>query len=133
MKPLLTFLSVSVFYIGGFCQDWQAIEKNDQFSVSASEIEYKSPSDGVHHQRIVFRYENHTSHPLELSFNREVTYGDAVTNDEQNFVVNIPARGIVEYDKSKTHDKTYYIFKKDYENFIKQSLKDYRIINLRAN
>lgn len=133
MKTLSTSLFLSVFCFSSFCQDWQIVETNEQFSISVADTEHKSPSDGIHHQRLIFKYENHTSAPIELQFNRQVKYADAVTTQEQDFVVTIPVEGTVQYDASKLYDKTYYIFKKDHDNIIKRSLQDFQIINLRIN
>lgn len=133
MKIYLTLLAVSCFCFSSFSQNWTAIESNDQYSLLVSEIDYKSLSDGIHHQRIVFKYENHSNSPIELSFNREVQYDENLVPQEQNFVVSIPANGVAEYSDATKYDKTYYIFKKDHKGTIKKSLKDFKITNLRTH
>lgn len=133
MKSLLTSLFLSGFCVGGFCQDWQTVETNEHYSISIAEIEYKSPADGINHQRFIFKYENYTSSPIELHFNREVKYANVVTTQEQDYVVAIPSNAVVQYDETTNRNKAYYIYKKDNENFIPQSLQDFKIINLRIN
>lgn len=133
MKIKLLSLFLFPVCTAGFSQEWKTIESNDLISVHAAEMEHKSPSDGIHHQRLVFRYENHTSDPVELRFNREVQYDNTTLKQEQDFVITIPGNGSLQYDAAKQYDKTYYIFKKDHEGVIKRSLQDYKITNLRIN
>ncbi|MBC9810856.1 hypothetical protein H9Y05_00060 [Crocinitomicaceae bacterium CZZ-1] len=130
MKLVLTLLSLSVFGLDGYCQDWQAITSNEQISVYVAEIKHDNPADDISHQRFIFKYENHTTAPVELHFNREVKYGETTLTQEEDFVVAIPANGEMQYDDSKKNDKTYYLFKKDNKGFIKKSLQDFSIINL---
>lgn len=130
---ILTIVIVFLGYLGYTQENWTIVEENEQFSISAKEIEYKNASDGIHHRRIVFRYENHTAHSIVLHFNREVTYDGHSKLQEQDFVVSLSASGIMEYDESKKYDKTYYLFKKDNNNTIKKSLDHFKIIHLRIN
>jgi hypothetical protein len=130
MKIYLGFLAASCFSLCSYGQNWKTIESTDQYSLSVAEVEYDSASDGIHHQRIVFKYENYSNTPLELSFNREVQYGEIATTQEQTFKVSIPAKAVVEYGDATKYDKTYYIFKKDYKGTIKKELKDFKITNL---
>ncbi len=132
MKLLLTLMTSSVISLGTFAQDWSSVFSGAEISVYVAEIEYKNPSDGIHHQRLIFKYENHTSQPVELHFNREVNYG-TVTTQEREFTLQIPENSSVVYDDKKKHDQTFYLFKKDNEGFISKILKDFKIINIRIN
>lgn len=131
MKLLLTSIFLSFFSLGAFSQDWNVVEQNEQYSIYVAEIDYNSPSDGIHHQRLIFRYQNHTMKSIQLSFNREVKYDGQYIKQDRNFVVELSADSYVQYDESKAYDKLYYIFKKDQQGFIKQSLEDFKITNLR--
>lgn len=130
---ILTIVIICLGYVGYSQKSWAVIEKNEQFSISVTEIEYKNESDGINHQRLVFRYENYTSAPIILNFNREVMYLNQSIRQDPDFTISIPASSVIEYDESKKYDKTYYIFKKDNNNTIKKSLSDFKIINLRIN
>lgn len=133
MKTLFSSLFLFPLCMTAFSQEWGKIESNDLFSIYIAEVEHKSPSDGIHHQRFIFKYENHTPETIELHFNREVQYGDVVTTQEQDFQVTIPGNGSTEYDAAKQYDKVYYLFKRDNEGLIKRSLNDFKITNLRIN
>lgn len=131
MKLLLTSIFISFLSLGVFSQDWNVVEQNEQYSIYVAEIEYKNSSDGHHHDRLVFRYQNHTVKPIQLNFNREVKYNGQYIKQDRDFVIDVPADSYVQYDESKAYDKLYYIFKKDHKGFIKQSLEDFKITNLR--
>lgn len=131
MKLLLTSIFLSFFSLSALCQDWKAIEQNEQYSIYVAEFEYKNESDGIHHQRLVFKYQNHTMKPIQISFNREVKYDGQYVTQDRNFIVELSANSYVQYDESKAYDKLYYLFKNDQKGFIKQSLEDFRITNLR--
>lgn len=131
MKLLLTSIFLSFFSLGAFSQDWIPVEQNEQYSIYVAEIEYKSTSDGTHHQRLVFKYQNHTSKPIQLSFNREVKYDGQYIQQDRDYTIELSADSSVQYDESKAYDKLYYLFKKDHKGFIKQSLEDFKITNLR--
>lgn len=129
LLPFAFFLVIS-----SFAQSWQKIEENSHFSIFVSELEYRNSSDGIDHHRFVFKYENHTNEPLTIYFNRELQYDNGTAfSQEQDFTVTIPAKGVSEYSDSTIYDKTYYIFKKDNNHLIQQSLLDFKILNLRIN
>ena len=130
---LLSLMATTVISLGAFSQDWNSVIEETNFSVYVAEIEYRNPADGIHHQRLVFKYQNHTAQPLELSFNREVNFGGATITQERNFSVLIPGNGSVAYDEARQHDQTFYLFKKDHEGFISKHLRDFKIINIRTN
>jgi hypothetical protein len=131
MKLLLTSVFLSFFTLGAFCQDWNLVEQNEQYSIYVAELDYNSQADGIHHQRLIFRYQNHTMSPIQISFNREVKYNGQYITQDRDFVVELSADSYVQYDESKAYDKLYYVFKKDHKGFITQSLEDFRITNLR--
>lgn len=133
MKIYLLLASLFLGYTGYSQENWTTVEENEHYSVSSKEITYKNESDGINHQRIVFRYENRTSTPILLKFNREVTYDGQVQLQEQEFSVSLSSASIVEYDESKKYDKTYYLFKRDNNKTISKSLDNFKITHLRIN
>lgn len=133
MKLLLTLMTTLVISLGVFAQDWKPVVSEVNFSVYVAEIDYKNPSDGIYHQRLIFKYENHTSQPLELHFNREVNYDGTKIIQERVYTLLIPENSSIAYDDAKKHDQTFYLFKKDNEGFISKMLKDFKIINIRTN
>lgn len=133
MKLFFILLFLITSSLNGYCQDWKSTETNDIFSISVAEIEHNKPSDGINHQRLIFKYENHTDKTISLSFKREVKYSDQTITQEQDFEITIPANSSLQYDKSADYNRLYYLFKKDNDDIIKQSLSDFKIINLRIN
>lgn len=132
MKSIIIFISLSLLSFTGFCQDWQEIKSNDSISISVKEIHYQDVTNGMDHQRLVFKYENSTSSPLEINFNRELIYNGKKYLQEEDFSIQIPANGTLQYDDSKNKNKTYYIFKKDNNGWIKNTLDTYTIIHIKV-
>lgn len=130
MKFVLLVLVLSVFsYNKGFSQNWSEVIKNDALTITVKEIHHQDVTNGMDHQRWVFKYENHTPFPIRVVFNRELVYNGKPYLQDETFSVEIPANGVVEYDQSHNKDKTYYIFKSDNNNWIKDSLDTFKIIN----
>lgn len=133
MKILISTLFTLVCAHLSFSQDWSVVEKNDFFSISVDEITYENLTDGINHQRLIFKYENHSDKPITLTFNRELFFSESdKVIQEQTFSISIPANSTVEYGDINL-DKTFYLFKTDNLKFIKKSLIDFKLINLRLN
>lgn len=131
MKSILLTTFLFLLSFSSFSQNWQEVKKNNAVTISVKEIHYQNKTDDIDHQRLVFKYENTTSSPIEIHFNRELTYNGKTLTQDQDFSINIPANGTVQYDDSKSNDKTYYIFKKDNKGWIKGTLDTYTIIHLK--
>lgn len=130
MKLFLLTITLSVFSYTGFSQDWQEIMTTDSLTISVKEIQYQDLTNDINHQRWVFKYKNLSSSSIEIHFNRELIYdGKQYIQDEQ-FSIEIPANGVLEYDDSRKKNKVYYIFKKDNNGWIKESLDTFKFINL---
>ena len=132
MKQSLTFLFTLMLCSWGFSQSWETVTFNDQVSVYAKEIHYQLTADDIDHQIIIFKYENHTSSPVQITFNRDLNYGGQIYHGDNAFTVTIPANDVVQYDDSKVHDKTFYIYKKDNKGYIKSSLTNFEVTNLKT-
>lgn len=132
MKTILTLLAILLSSYMGFSQNWQPVISNDSITISAQEIHYQDLTNDIDHQRLVFKYKNKTSSPLHITFNRELIYNGKTYPQEEKFSVLIPANGMVQYNNSKNNSKSYYIFKKDNQGWIKNSLNNYSIIHLKV-
>ena len=132
MKQLLTTLFTLTLCFSAFSQEWETVISNDQVTISAKEINHQRIADDIDHQIIIFKYENHTSSPIQLTFNRELNYGGEILHGDHGFTVTLPANGEVQYDDSKANDQTYYLYKKDNKGYIKKSLDNFEITNLKT-
>lgn len=131
MKFILLVITLSVFSYTGFSQDWKEIMTADSITISIKEIHYQDIINGMDHQRWVFKYENISSSPLEVSFNRKLIYEGKEHLQDELFSIQIPAKGTLEYDESKKKNKAFYIFKKDNQGWIKKTLDTFNFINLK--
>jgi hypothetical protein len=137
MKRLL--LSISIFLLVGQSLsqsnrvgDYEPIFSEDNIVMSIAEGIYNN--DGKNHVRYYIKYENYTNFPVELSFQKELHYGDDCygcnDNDEQNFTLTIPANSTLVFN-DENRSKTFYIFVKDQEGWIKRQLTDFDIKNIK--
>lgn len=114
-------------------QEWSEIYKNESLIVSFKTINYTSPSNGHQHERVVFNYENRSNNTIDVTLNRAHYYGNqcyGCEGGELTYNLILPPKTTETFDKKNT-SKTYYIFKKDLEGFIKKSLTDWKILNVK--
>ena len=132
MKQSLTFLFTLMLCSWGFSQSWETVSSNEQVSIYAKEVHHQRVADDIDHQIIIFKYENHTSSPVQITFNRDLNYGGHIYYGDNAFTVSIPANAVVQYDESKAHDNNFFIYKKDNKGYIKESLDNFKVTNLKT-
>lgn len=126
----ITFLFFAILFASGSkAQEWQNHYENQGVKIQYRLTEINDPQSGIHHARIVFRYENNNNNAIQLNFSRLVTYSDnqQAKPQEKVFSVSIPANSSVEYTSENSNDKTYYLFAQDKKNTIKRSLINFDI------
>lgn len=125
-----TFLFFAVLFATNVtAQEWQTYSESQGITIQYRPAEINDPQSGIHHTRIVFRYENKTGNAIQLNFRRLTTYSgdEAAKPQEKEFTVSIPANSSVEYNEANAHDKTFYLFAQDKKNTIKRSLINFDI------
>ncbi len=132
MKKLTLILCSLAFSYGVFSQQWETVTSNDQITIFQKEINYERNADDIDHQRIIFKYQNHTDSPIQITFTRELNYGGKIHHGDSGFTLIVPASGTVQYDNSKERNNAYFIFKKDNKGYIKSTLDSFKIINLKV-
>jgi uncharacterized membrane protein len=133
MKTILILTAFSLYSFVGLSQNWKEVKSTDTVKISVKEIHYQNVTNDIDHQRLIFKYENLTSTPIELHFNRELIYNNKKSSQEEDFSIQIPANGSLEYNELENNTKSYYIFKKDNNGWIKRILDNYSIIHLKVN
>ncbi|WP_343606675.1 hypothetical protein [Fluviicola sp.] len=135
MKTIAFLFVATLFAFHSKAQEWQTYYEEAGVVIQYQLTEINDPQQGIHHARIVFRYENQTNREVQLSFNRLVTYSDSETAkpQEKEFKVVIPANSSVGYNTSTTSDKTFYLFAQDKKNTIKRSLVSFDLRNVTIN
>jgi len=131
MKRFL-LLFVASLHLSAFSQDWIETYSNENVLIEHSSYILDSPSDGIEHTRIIFRYTNRTSAAITISILRKLAYDLQVMEDspERIFEISLPANSVVQYDLSKEKDKTFYIFSKDNKGTIKKRLTGFEILKV---
>lgn len=132
MKSILIIITLTLLSFIGFSQNWQEVKITDSVKISVREIHYQNVANDIDHQRFVFKYENTTSSPIEIHFNRELIYNGKNYLQEEDLVITIPANETLQYDDLENNNKSYYIFKKDNGGWIKETLDNYTIINFKV-
>ncbi len=129
---LITTLGAIILHCVVISQEWTTFQTNEYISIEYARIDHVSKSDGIHHQRIIFKYTNLTDSDLELSFQRLLTYNakNGELLQEKTYSVSLPAQGSVQYNQTNSTDKTFYIFYKDLGGTIKSNLANFEIVHL---
>lgn len=135
MKTITFLFIATLFAFHSKAQEWQTSYEENGIAIQYQLTEVNDPQQGIHHARIIFRYENKTNRTVQLNFNRLITYTGSETAkpQENNFTVSIPANSSVEYNASNSKDKTFYLFAQDKKNTIKRSLINFDIKNVTIN
>lgn len=128
----LSLLLVLMMQMVAFSQDWTESYKDHSVLVEYSKITFDSPSDGVNHERLIFRYTNLTSEALNLRFDRKIAYDgiDLLLSDERVFSLSLPAKSTLSYSEQEKYNKLFYLFVSDNKGTIKKRLSDFSIINI---
>jgi hypothetical protein len=134
MKILFILFALAM-QTAAWSQNWIDSYNDASISIKVSKIDYESVSDGIHHERIIFSYSNHTDQVLHLTFDRKIAYNleELPQSPERSFELVIPANSTLSYGEENKYDKTYYVFSKDLKGTIKKQLSGFEIINVEYN
>lgn len=113
-----------------FGQEWEVVLANENVIISVAEFHFNDTKNDINHQRLGFKYENISDQALTLTFEREVNYSGMYKKQEQTYQIKLLPHTAKQYGEKA--DRTYYLFKKDKQNFIHEQLMGYRIINLKV-
>ncbi len=135
MKTITFLFFTLLFASSSKAQEWQTYYEDQGVTIQYKPAEINDPQLGIHHARIVFRYENKTNNEVQLNFNRLITYSDSemAKPQEKGFSVSIPANSTIEYNQANANDKTFYLFAQDKKNTIKRSLINFDIKDVTIN
>ena len=132
----ITFLFFALFFAtNSRAQEWQTYYESQGVAIQYRPVETNDPQLGIHHARIVFRYENNTNQEVLVNFKRVITYSDSETAkpQEKEFSISIPPNSSVEYNQTNSTDITFYLFAQDKKNTIKRSLINFDIKDVIIN
>jgi len=129
---ILSILLATALQFGAWSQDWMESYKDASLSIEHSKITYESPSDGLNHERLIFRYINLTSSELSINFDRKIAYDgvELSSSPERNFSIFIPANSILSYTDEEKHNKLFYVFLSDNKGTIKKKLSGFEFLNI---
>lgn len=115
-----------------FSQNWTAYYSDSKIQIDFAKVNYFDDKHGINHKRIVFQYTNKTNQELEINFSRIHVYDQqALTSSpEREFSIILAANETSSYSEGNKKDKTYYIFKKDDNNFIHKKLTSFDLVNI---
>ncbi len=138
MKRLLLLvlgISLSVGY--GISQTAEVGEYTPIFSennVVFSIAEGTYTESNKTHVRYFLKYENYSNFSVEISFQKELHYGDDCygcnEGEENKYSLVIPANSTFEFNE-ENRSKAFYIFVKDENGWIKRKLTDFQIKNIK--
>ena len=129
---ILSLLLVSMMQLVAFSQNWTESYKDESVQIEHSKITYESQSDGINHERLVFKYVNLTDNDLTLKFDRVIAYDgvELSSSAERTFSIALPAKSSIVYSEEEKYNKLFYLFVSDNKGTIKRRLSDFKIINI---
>ena len=73
--------------------NWKSDFKNDRLEIQHSYTECHDEANGIHQEKVLFRFVNLTNSEIEVSFNQELDYGNKskVQRDQKNYVLKLQA------------------------------------------
>jgi len=131
MKIISLLLLASVQFCA-WSQDWTTSYKDATISIEYAKISHVSPSDGINHERMIFKYSNFTNQEVIVNFERKLAYNGAEISStkEQKYSIIIPSNSALQYSDEEKHNKLYYCFMSDNKATIKKNLTGFEIINI---
>ena len=131
MKILLSACFV-LLQFSIFSQNWTSYYSDSKVQIDFAKVDFTDKKHGLHHERLVFRYTNKSNDELVLQFSRVLAYNqqELAHSPESDFELILAPNSSSSYSKEFERNKTYYIFVKDYNGFIKKKLTSFDIINI---
>jgi hypothetical protein len=98
-----------------FANDWEVYLANDKIKVYYKYAECHDNANGLHQQKVLFKFENLTDKVLSVNFDRVPVYSKTTTSvDVFNFTLELKGRQNISGDCS-TKDKSLIAFSKHLE------------------
>lgn len=115
-----------------FSQEWNESYRDAFVLIEFSKINYVNESDGINHERLIFKYTNLTDDDLSISFDRKIAYDgvELPLSDERKFSIYLPSNSSITYSEKEKYNKLFYIFVSDNKGTIKRRLSNFEIINI---
>jgi hypothetical protein len=112
---LFTVLSMCFFTSSLFANDWQVYLANEKVKIFYKYADCHDEANGLHQEKVLFKYENLTDKNLSLNFNRVPVYSKSSRPaDVFNYTLQLAAKQSVSADCA-TKDKSLIAFSKHLE------------------
>lgn len=123
---LFVWLSTDIAH----AQNWATYQENEVLRIEISDWNALDKKTSKDHDLIIFRYTNLTDQELVVHFKREYDYSNnGVSTPDTGYNLVLAPNSTSSY-MDHQGDKTYYIFKKDNNGWIKSVLIDFRLKDL---
>lgn len=107
-------MAVLLCTVSVFASEWTTYFKSSDITIEYKYSDCNDVENGIHQQKVLFRFVNASTQKVEVSFNRQITYSNSDksnNSDNVKFAVIIPANGQISC-QCNTKDKSLYIFSK---------------------
>lgn len=132
LKTVFAFTLLSVTWQVN-AQNWKSYYEDSQILIEIGQIDHDSPSDGIKHERLVFKYTNKTDQEITLSFQRKLAYNGQQLAEarDRSYSLLIEPKSSRSYEENN-RDKAFYIFYRDLKGTIKKVLSNYELSNIKT-
>jgi len=109
--------------------DWKSYFKNDQVEILYRYTDCHDIPNGIHQQKILLRFVNYKEKPVEIFFEKELTFSNSITKpDVREFSVHLNGGEILQGD-CDVKDNRLWIFSRQL-NFNSTHLKHFELKNI---
>ncbi|MFN8323881.1 MAG: hypothetical protein U0T74_14550 [Chitinophagales bacterium] len=112
MKKTLSILGLFFFSLSAMAADeWKSYFKNNEVEILYQYANCHDEVNGIHQQKVLFKYVNLSNHAVVISFNKQSSFTDtpASSKPENNCAVTLQANQTVE-GRCTDKDKAFFIF-----------------------
>jgi|SRR5690554_1020501 len=117
--------------------DFNPLLEKDGLIIHVGEGIFIETSNNTSHTKYFFKFQNTTNEDLILQFNKELyydgeCYGSDNTEGEQQYRITIKANSVASFEENP-YDKSYSVFKKDNNGWIKKQLTDFKLTHVQIS
>lgn len=128
MKQTLTLLAVFMALFAHATDDWKSYYSDNSLNIFYRYTDCHDDANGIHQQKVVFRFVNLTNKNIEVSFAKQLIYHQATNGADKTFSLSLPPNQSVE-GSCNEKDKALFSFVK-HLNMEGAQLQDFKLTNI---
>ncbi|MCK6648555.1 MAG: hypothetical protein L6Q66_02760 [Bacteroidia bacterium] len=113
--------------------EWKIEYIDSEIKIESALLIIDDQTNGIKHERVIFRYSNLSSKKINVSFSRRMYYDGKCmgcdNNLDKKMTITLDPSEVIEYTE-KNKDKVFYLFSRDLNNTISKKLDSFQITSI---